>query len=175
VQGFRTRRRVRHHHQRDRLDSATHDGQIRGRQFNNSNRDQLIGADVAQTEKGIFASSEVFAVADQGDLLGMIAQVPGITLTSDASSGLPGFSVLGLSSAQNNVTLNGLAFGGGDVPRDIIGAARVSASTYDVSNQIVHATFDAPGLQSTDRIGRQLGQQYTNAVLSGGFSGPNHT
>ena len=153
---------------------------------------EVIGADVAQTEKGIIASSEVFAVADQGDLLGMIAQVPGITLTNDPSSGLPGFSVLGLSSAQNNVTLNGMQFSGGDVPRDIIGAVRVSASTYDVSrggfsgaqlsvtqapgnnfvNQIVHATFDSPGLQTTDRIGQRLGQQYTNAVLSGGFSGP---
>ncbi len=59
--------------------------------------------------------------------MGMISQVPGITITTDASSGLPRFSVLGLSSAQNNVTLNGLAFGGGDVPRDIIGAVRVSA------------------------------------------------
>jgi hypothetical protein len=155
-------------------------------------RDFLVGADVAQTEKGILGSSEVFAVADQGDLMGMISQVPGITVTSDPSNGLPSFSVLGLSGSQNNVTLNGLAFGGGDVPRDIIGAVRVSASTYDVSrggfsgaqlsvtqaagnnfvNQIVHATLDAPGLQATDRIGKQLGQQYNNTQLSGGFSGP---
>jgi len=153
---------------------------------------EVIGADVAQTEKGIIASSEVFAVADQGDLMGMIAQVPGITITNDPSSGLPSFSVLGLSGAQNNVTLNGLNFGGSDVPRDIIGAVRVSASTYDVSrggfsgaqlsvtqqsgnnfmNQIVHATLDAPGFQATDRVGRRLGQQYTNAIISGGFSGP---
>jgi len=153
---------------------------------------EQIGADVAQTEKGILASSEVFAVADQGDLMGMIAQVPGIQITNDPSSGLPSFSVLGLSGSQNNVTLNGLNFGGSDVPRDIIGAVRVSASTYDVSrggfsgaqlsvtqapgnnfmNQIVHATLDAPGFQATDRVGRQLGQQYTNAILSGGFSGP---
>ncbi|HEY9229431.1 MAG TPA: carboxypeptidase-like regulatory domain-containing protein, partial [Gemmatimonadaceae bacterium] len=130
---------------------------------------EVIGPDVAATEKGIIASSEVFAVADQGDLMGMIAQVPGIQLTNDPSSGLPGFSVLGLSGAQNNVTLNGLNFGGSDVPRDIIGAVRVSASTYDVSrggfsgaqlsvtqaagnnfmNQIVHATLDAPGFQAT--------------------------
>lgn len=155
-------------------------------------RDQLIGADVAQTEKGIFASSEVFAAADQGDLMGMVAQVPGITMTSDATSGLPQFSVLGLSGSQNNVTLNGLSYGGSDVPRDIIGAVRVSASTYDVSrggfsgaqlsitqapgnnfvNQIVHATVDQPTLQATDRIGRQLGQRYANTQLSGGFAGP---
>jgi hypothetical protein len=153
---------------------------------------EFIGADVAQTEKGILASSEVFPVDAQGDLMAMIAQVPGITLTPDPSSGLPSFSVLGLSGAQNNVTLNGLNFGGSDVPRDIIGAVRVSASTYDVSrggfsgaqlsvtqaagnnfvNQIVHGTLDSPGLQATDRIGRQLGQQYTNAIVSGGFSGP---
>ena len=155
-------------------------------------RDFLVGSDIAQTEKGVLASSEVFAVGDQGDLLGMVSQVPGITIIGDPSTGLPSFSVLGLSGAQNNVTLNGLAFGGGDVPRDIIGAVRVSASTYDVSrggfsgaqlsvtqapgnnfvNQIVHATLDAPQMQATDRIGRQLGQQYTNAILSGGFSGP---
>ncbi|HEY2162623.1 MAG TPA: hypothetical protein VGH04_01475, partial [Gemmatimonadaceae bacterium] len=153
---------------------------------------EVIGADVAATEKGILASAEVFAVADQGDLMGMIASVPGITVTSDASTGLPSFSVLGLSGAQNNVTLNGLAYGGGDVPRDIIGAVRVSSSTYDVSrggfsgaqlsvtqvsggtfvNQIVHATLDAPTFQATDAIGRRLGQEYTNAILSGGFSGP---
>ena len=153
---------------------------------------EFIGPDVAQTEKGILASSEVFAAADQGDLIGMIAQVPGITITSDPSSGLPQFSVLGLSGSQNNVTLNGLQFGGSDVPRDIIGAVRVSSSTYDVTrggysgaqlsvtqapgnnfvNQIVHATVDAPQLQATDRIGRQLGQRYANTQLSGGFSGP---
>src|SRR5262249_23933 len=79
---------------------------------------EVIGADVAQTEKGIIAASEVFAVADQGDLMGMISQVPGITVTPDPSSGLPSFSVLGLSGSQNNVTLNGLNFGGSDVPRD---------------------------------------------------------
>lgn len=49
----------------------------------------FIGPDVAGTEKGILASSEVFAAADQGDLTAMIAQVPGITMTSDATSGLP--------------------------------------------------------------------------------------
>ena len=153
---------------------------------------EVIGPDVAATEKGVIAASEVFAVADQGNLMGMISQVPGITVTNDPSSGLPSFSVLGLSGSQNNVTLNGLNFGGSDVPRDIIGAVRVSASTYDVSrggfsgaqlsvtqasgnnfmNQIVHATLDAPTLQATDPIGRRLGQQYTNAILSGGFSGP---
>ena len=106
--------------------------------------------------------------------------------------GLPTFSALGLSGSQNNVMLNGLAFGGGDVPRDIIGAVRVTASTYDVSRggfsgaqlsvtqapgsnfsqRLAHVTFDAPSLQFTDHVGRQLGQQYTNVQLSGNATGP---
>ncbi|MEP6622445.1 MAG: hypothetical protein ABJE47_24185 [bacterium] len=155
-------------------------------------REGLGSTDVAQTEKGLLASSEVFAAADQGDLLAMIAQVPGVTLTSDPSSTVPQFSVLGLSGSQNNVTLNGMVYGGTDVPRDIIGAIRVNASPYDVSrggfsgaqlsitqaagtnyvDQLVHATLDAPALQVTDRIGRQIGQPYTNVQLSGGLSGP---
>src|SRR3954464_4698567 len=96
-------------------------------------RDLLIGSDVAGTEKGVLASSEVFGVADQGDLVGMIAQVPGVSLTPDANGGAPSFSVLGLSASQNNVTLNGLAFGGGEVPRDIGGLVRVTTNSYDVS------------------------------------------
>ena len=155
-------------------------------------RDFLIGADVAGTEKGILASSEVFAIADQGDLMGMISQVPGITVTSDATTGLPTFSALGLSGSQNNVVLNGLSFGGGDVPRDINGAVRVTATPYDVSRggfsgaqlsvtqapggnfsqRLAHVSFDGPDLQFTDHVGRQLGQQYSNVQLSGNVTGP---
>ena len=155
-------------------------------------RDFLIGSDVAQTEKGVLASSEVFGVADQGDLVGMIAQVPGVSLISDPNGGAPNFSVLGLSSSQNNITLNGLAFGGGDVPRDIAGAVRVTSASYDVSRggfsgaqlsvtqgsggnfrgQLAHVTVDGPALQATDQVGRSLGQQYSNIVVSGVATGP---
>jgi hypothetical protein len=155
-------------------------------------REFLIGADIAGTEKGVLASSEVFAVADQGDLMGMISQVPGITVTSDATTGLPTFSALGLSGSQNNIVLNGLTYGGGDVPRDINGAVRVTATPYDVSRggfsgaqlsvtqapgsnfsqRLAHVTFDGPSLQFTDHVGRQLGQQYSNVQLSGNATGP---
>jgi len=155
-------------------------------------REFLIGADVAGTEKGVLASSEVFAVADQGDLMGMISQVPGITVTSDASTGLPTFSALGLSGSQNNIVLNGLSYAGGDVPRDINGAVRVTATPYDVSRggfsgaqlsvtqapgsnfsqRLAHLTFDGPSLQFTDHVGQQLGQQYSNVQLSGNATGP---
>jgi hypothetical protein len=155
-------------------------------------REFLIGADVAGTEKGVLAASEVFAVADQGDLMSMIAQVPGITVTSDPTTGLPTFSALGLSGSQNNIVLNGLAYGGSDIPRDINGAVRVTATPYDVSRggfsgaqlsvtqapgsnfsqRLAHVTFDGPDLQFTDHVGQQLGQQYSNVQLSGNLTGP---
>ena len=48
--------------------------------------------------------------------------------TTDASGGLPGFSVLGLSPDQNRITLNGLSFGGGDIPRDATVMTRVASA-----------------------------------------------
>ncbi len=155
-------------------------------------REFLIGADVAGTEKGVLASSEVFAVADQGDLMAMISQVPGITVTSDPSTGLPTFSALGLSGSQNNIVLNGLSYGGSDIPRDINGAVRVTATPYDVSRggfsgaqlsvtqapgsnfsqRLAHVTLDGPEMQFTDHVGQQLGQQYSNVQLSGNVTGP---
>src|SRR5690242_8571577 len=127
------------------------------------------------------------AVGDQGNLAAMAASVPGVTLVPDANGGIPGFSVLGLSSDQNRVTLNGLSFGGGDIPRDALVATRVASTSYDVSRggfsggqlsvtanaggnfytRLAHVTFDAPSLQATDVVGRQLGAQYTNAQFSG--------
>ena len=88
--------------------------------------------------------------------------------------------------------LNGLSFGGGDIPRDINGAVRVTATPYDVSRggfsgaqlsvtqapgsnfsqRLAHVTFDGPELQFTDHVGQQLGQQYSNVQLSGNVTGP---
>jgi hypothetical protein len=132
------------------------------------------------------------AVGDQGNLAAMAASVPGITLVPDANGGIPGFSVLGLSPDQNRVTLNGLSFGGGDIPRDALVATRVASTSYDVSRggfsggqlsvtansggnfytRLAHVTFDAPSLQATDVVGRRLGAQYTNAQFSGAALGP---
>src|SRR5262245_8710661 len=132
------------------------------------------------------------AVADQGNLAAMAASVPGVFLVPDANGGVPGFSVLGLSADQNRVTLNGMSFGGGDLPRDAFVVTRVASTSYDVSRggfsggqlsviagsggnfsaRLAHVTFDAPSLQATDAVGRRLGAQYTNAQLSGAASGP---
>ena len=132
------------------------------------------------------------AVADQGNLAAMAASVPGVLLSPDPSGGIGSFSVLGLSGDQNRVTMNGLSFGGGDIPRDAISDVRVSPLTYDVSRggfsggqlsvltygggpfhtRTLHATLDDRSFQFTDPAGRRLGAPYSNTQLSGVAAGP---
>lgn len=141
--------------------------------------------DQASTEKFTGGFNGSIASADQGNLAAMAASVPGVQLVTDANGGVPGFSMLGLSSDQNRVTLNGQSFGGGDIPRDAIGNVRVTATSYDVSRggfsggqlaivtpsggnysyRLAHFTLDAPTLQWSDAVARSLGQPYTNAQV----------
>jgi hypothetical protein len=127
-----------------------------------------------------------------GDLAAMAATMPGITMIPSADGGPAGFSVLGLGADQNNITLNGLNFGGSDLPRDATTQTRVSTSSFDPSRggfsgaqislrtqsgsnyvqRSLHTTVDAPTLQYTDAVGRSLGQQFTNLQVSGLMSGP---
>ena len=103
-----------------------------------------------------------------------------------------GFSVLGLGADQNNITLNGLNFGGhrssprrddADARHDVelrsvarrILRRQISLRTNSGNNYVarsLHQTVDAPTLQYTDAVGRQLGQRFTNLQLSGNASGP---
>ena len=127
-----------------------------------------------------------------GDLSAMAATLPGITLIPGADGGASGFSVLGLGADQNNITLNGLNFGGTDLPRDATTQTRVTTSSFDPSRggfsggqialrtnsgtnyqtRSLHQTVDAPSLQYTDAVGRALGQRFTNLQLSGNAAGP---
>jgi hypothetical protein len=153
-----------------------------------------IGTPQEQTssERGVDNAPGAIAAADQGNLAAMAASVPGVSFIPDANGGPPGFSVLGLSPDQNSVTLNGMQFSGGDIPRDAIAFTRVASTSFDVSRggfsggqlaigafsggnfhqRNAHITFDSPTLQFTDPVGRQLGNQYTNGQLSGSLFGP---
>jgi hypothetical protein len=152
---------------------------------------EIQAQDRAGSDRPTDGFAGAIAVADQGNLAAMAASVPGITLIPDAGGGPPGFSVLGLGADQNRVTLNGLTFGGGDIPRDAMVVTRVASASYDVSRggfsggqlsvtaptggnfyqHLLHVTFDAPSLQTTDAVGRRLGAQYTNTQLSGAALG----
>ena len=120
-----------------------------------------------------------------GDLAAIASMLPGVTPTSG------GISVLGLAPDQNQITLNGMAFSGTDIPRDALTRLRVQVSSYDPANgwfsgaqtavdlalgsQFTTRTFrvsgDAPALQYTDPISARSGQQFSNANVSVGGAG----
>jgi len=130
---------------------------------------------------------------------GVTGQVsPELAATLDAIAGsLPGFnstpsgvSVFGMTGA-NLSTLNGLAMGVGDLPRDAKMGTRFQSSPYDptkggfagaqmgfsfgsggtYSYRRSHLTLDAPQLQATQANGRVLGQTNYNTMAGYGADG----
>src|SRR6185312_12667211 len=120
-----------------------------------------------------------------GDLAALAGMTPGVLPTAN------GFSVLGLGPTQNLVTLNGLAFPSGDIPRATPTLFHLTTSSYDPSigwfsgarsnidiapsgpftTRTTYWTADAPSLQLTDRIGAQNGQRYGSVDGSVGGGG----
>jgi hypothetical protein len=153
------------------------------------NRNQNNQPDASGTER-IIANNEVPANL-MGDLAAMAASLPGVTSATN-EDGSNGYSVLGLGADQNNATLNGMSFGGANLPRDASVSTSLVTSPYDVSrggfsgaqmnirsrpgsNFIARTgslNFDSPGMQWTDRAVKSLGQEYTSASLGGLVSGP---
>jgi hypothetical protein len=127
-----------------------------------------------------------------GDLAAMAASLPGVQSVAGQDGGPDGFSVLGLGADQNNTTLNGLSFGGSNLPRDAAVNSSLVTSPYDVSrggfsggqfsirtrsgsNFITRGmslNVDAPQMQWSDRATQSLGQEYSNVSLGGTVSGP---
>ena len=146
--------------------------------------------DISGTERAVNASA--LPADQQGDLAAMAASLPGVQFLPGADGDPSGFSVLGLTSDQNQTTLNGLNTGASSLPRDAAISSSLVTTPYDVSrggfsggqfnirsrsgsNFITRTNsfnFDAPALQWTDPAGRALQQEYTNASLGGSLSGP---
>jgi hypothetical protein len=150
-------------------------------------------ADISGTERAINPAA---VSADQmGDLAALAASMPGVQLIPGTDGAPNGFSVLGLGADQNATTLNGMNFGGSQLPRDANVSTSLVTTPYDVSrggfsggqlnvssrpgNNYINRTsslnFDSPHLQWTDPAARSLGQQYQNVSLGGLFSGPIQT
>ena len=145
--------------------------------------------DVSGTER-VITSSEVPANL-LGDLAAMAASLPGVQGVT-GEDGTTGYSVLGLGADQNATMLNGMNFGGSQLPRDAAITTSLVTSPYDVSrggfsgalmnirtrsgSNFVARTnslnFDSPALQWSDAAARSLGQEYANASLGGLVSGP---
>jgi hypothetical protein len=146
--------------------------------------------DVSGTERDIAASD--LPPELRGDVAAMAASLPGVLLVPGLDGQADGFSVLGLGSDQNSVTLNGLQTGANGLPRDAGISTSLATSPYDVSRGgFSGANFNirslpgsnlrrrgsslvltAPQLQWTDAAGRALGNDYTNVSLGGVAAGP---
>ena len=149
-----------------------------------------IQPDIGGTEQAIAASS--VPIDQLGDLAAMAASLPGVQFVPGQDGGPDGFSVLGLGADQNNSTLNGMNFGGSNLPRDAAVRSGLATSPYDVSRggfsgaqfslntrpgsnfriRGASLNLDAPQLQWTDRAAQALGQEFGNVSLGGVASGP---
>ena len=150
-------------------------------------RNDMMG-DVGGSERMV--SSAVLRPDQLGDLAAMAGALTGVQYIP-SSEGLAGFSILGLTPDQNLITLNGLTFGGMDIPRDALSMARLSGTVYDVSrggfsggilsvtvpsgtnmrSRFARLTLDEPQLQWADPVATAAGQRFSNVQASGSASG----
>lgn len=154
------------------------------------NRNDGLRSDISGTERTV--NSGMVSSDLMGDLAALAGSMPGVQFIPGADGAANGFSVLGLGPDQNSTTLNGLNFGGSQLPRDANTTTSLTTSPYDVSrggfsggqlavrsvagnNYIIRSSslqFDTPHMQWTDPAARALGQQYQNVSLGGAVSGP---
>lgn len=139
--------------------------------------------DAAIDREGVYAA---VPGSRAGDIAANAGTVPGLL------SGPGGISALGLPGSQSLVTLNGLAFAGGELPRGAFTMTTVSTTAWDVArggfsgaqidvSLMPGSTFiqnratlivDAPQLQATDAAGRALGLTSRRIDANFAFTGP---
>ncbi|HYW49070.1 MAG TPA: carboxypeptidase-like regulatory domain-containing protein, partial [Gemmatimonadaceae bacterium] len=135
---------------------------LAGREASRGNAEQDVD--------GVYSA---LAPTDLGNPSALAGVLPGL------QTGPGGVSALGLSGAQTQYTLNGMAGGGAEVPRGMSTFARVATTAWDVARggfsgaqvdvslfsggvyryNTVSVTAEAPGMQSSDAVGRALGQR----------------
>jgi carboxypeptidase family protein len=129
---------------------------------------------------------------DAADLNSVATLTPGVLGLASTDSSATAFSVAGQRPTANNVTLDGMSYGSGEVPQDAIRSIRVVTNTYDVAR----GQFSGGLVTSTTRSGTNVpqgsftysardrslawgevtpspfGQGATQNQLSGGMGGP---
>jgi hypothetical protein len=146
--------------------------------------------DVGGTEQTLTA--DLFPPEVQGDIAAMAASLPGVLLVPGLDGGADGFSVFGLDADQNSVTLNGMPLGANGLPRDAAVSSSLVTSPFDVSrggfsggnfnirtrsgsnfrSRGMSFVLTTPQMQWTDRAAQALGNDITNASVSGMAAGP---
>jgi Carboxypeptidase regulatory-like domain len=84
-----------------------------------------------------------------GDLAALAALSPGVVATAATDTTASTFSVGGQRPTQNHLSLDGLTFTGGVVPRDAVRETKIVTSTYDVSK----GQFSGGEVAATTRSG----------------------
>src|SRR5690606_3603767 len=111
---------------RPQLEAVIVAADVRGNVSRNSSAVDLSGTDVGVDLGGLSA-------AQQGDLAAMAASLPGVLLMPGLDGAPDGFSVLGLEAEDNMITLNGMTFAGGGLPRDVLMSSSLATNPYDVT------------------------------------------
>ena len=148
------------------------------------------GSDISGTEKSV--GSATADPNDAGNLSALAASVPGVQLIPGAGGEADQFSVFGLGGDQNSTTLNGLGFGGNDIPRDAGTRAALSTSPWDVgrggfsgaqlglttqagsnfSSRAMSSLLNSRNAQLVDPAGRALGAAYGAVSVGAATAGP---
>ena len=159
---------------------------------NKPNRGDAAATDISGSERGL--SGGILGADQMGDLAAMAGSLPGFTYIPPSGSDPGGFSVFGLDPSQNLTTLNGMPFGGNNLPRDAGLQQSISTSPYDVSRggfsggsinlragsgsnfirRSMSLVGQAPQATWTDAAGRATGAAQTFGSLGGRLSGPIH-
>jgi hypothetical protein len=129
---------------------------------------------------------------DASDPSAVAALAPGVLAQRGSDSTAAGFNVAGQRASQNNVTLDGVTFGGAGFPQEAVRGTRVITNTFDVSrgqfsggqvasttrggtnNLYVGSTYSLrdPALQQRPAFAGPYGQGFSQNQLSVGLGGP---
>jgi hypothetical protein len=144
------------------------------------------------TERTIAAEQALRLPVDATDPNALAGLTPGVVQQRGSDSTQSGFNVAGQRASQNNVTLDGLTFGGTTFPQEAVRGTRVITNTFDVArgqfsggqvasttrggtnNLYVGGTYNlrAPQLQWRPDYAGAFGQGFTQNQLSAGVGGP---
>ncbi len=147
-------------------------------------------ADISGTERNL--GNPAMSPDQLGNLAAAAAMLPGVQLIPGADGNPDQFSVFGLGGDQNNATLNGMGFGGSDLPRDAGVSQSLASTPYDVSrggfsgaqysirtrsgsnfsSRGLSGVGIAPQLEWTDRAAQAAGQEYSYLSVGGSAGGP---
>lgn len=84
-------------------------------------------------EKSLTGAEMMRLPIDPSDFNAIAALAPGVVQVAGTDSTAAGFSVAGQRPDQNQITLDGMSFGGAGVPAEAVRNTRVITNTYDVS------------------------------------------